>query len=163
MLALGIVMGDLVFLMLAIYGLAALAKMFEPLFLIARYGGGIFLIWQGLNMWRQGTHARREKPGFTAHRSCLLSGLLVTLSNPKAIVFYLSFIPAFFRFETLETADMLAIVATVTSIVWTVLLSYSMAASQARRLFQGEKGLSRLRKGSGTVMISAGIALMLRK
>jgi len=163
MLALGIVVGDLVFLILAVYGLAALAKMFEPLFLIARYGGGIYLIWQGLRMWRQATPARMAKPDCTAHISCLISGLLVTLSNPKAIVFYLSFIPAFFQFEALETVDMLAIVATVTSIVMTVLLSYSMVACQARRLFQGETGFSRLRKGSGTVMISAGVALMLRK
>jgi threonine/homoserine/homoserine lactone efflux protein len=50
LLTMGIILGDLVFLILAIYGLAALAKMFEPLFLIARYGGGIYLIWQGLRM-----------------------------------------------------------------------------------------------------------------
>lgn len=47
----GILVGDFVFIILAIYGLAAIAKTMDSLFVLVKYLGGTYLIWLGIQFW----------------------------------------------------------------------------------------------------------------
>lgn len=49
----GIVLGDLIFLLFAIYGLAAIAKHSQTLFLVIKYVGAAYLIGLGIKLWRE--------------------------------------------------------------------------------------------------------------
>ena len=92
----GILVGDLVFLMLAIYGLSAIAETMGDLFVVVKYLGGAYLIWFGLGLWRaRSTTVEVEEIQETSWVSNFLCGLTITLGDPKAILFYLSFLPAF--------------------------------------------------------------------
>jgi len=48
----GIVVGDMVFLLFAIYGLAVIAETFSFMFTVVKYFGGAYLIWLGIRLWR---------------------------------------------------------------------------------------------------------------
>ncbi|MDR3043333.1 MAG: LysE family translocator [Desulfovibrio sp.] len=57
-LTVGIICGDLIFLLLAMAGLTVLAESMGELFLVVRLGGAAYMIWLGIGLWRGATTAR---------------------------------------------------------------------------------------------------------
>jgi threonine/homoserine/homoserine lactone efflux protein len=49
---LGVVLGDVVFILLAVYGLAAIAELMGDRFVLVRYLGAAYLVWLGVVLWR---------------------------------------------------------------------------------------------------------------
>ena len=47
----GIVTGDLLFLLLAIFGLASFAELLGDFFLVVKIAGGLYLLWLGYRIW----------------------------------------------------------------------------------------------------------------
>ncbi len=158
-LVLGIVLGDLLFLLFAVYGLSFVAESFHGLFVWIRIAGALYLIVLGVTLWRTKTKAHTS-PLPHASRQSFLSGLSITLGNPKVILFYLGFLPAFIDLETLTTYDVLTVSAIVSSILGAVMLSYALVASRAKALFQNDKRQTQIQQIAGTVMISAGVLLL---
>mgnify|MGYP001817822060 CR=1 FL=1 len=160
---LGIVIGDLVFLLLAIYGLATVAGFLGGLFVLVKLGGAGYLIWLGIKMWRSQTVAMTteaiEENSWSAN---LISGLVITLGNPKVILFYLGFLPAFVDLATLKTADVAIIACIVSLVLGATMLGYAYAASRARQLFQSQRAKTILNRTSGGVMIATGAVLATR-
>ena len=50
--AAGIVLGDIVFILLAVFGLALLVEVMGPAFVLVKYAGGAYLLWLGAMIWR---------------------------------------------------------------------------------------------------------------
>ena len=122
----GLVLGDIVFLVLAILGLSTLAAVMGEFFLAVKILGAAFLVWLGVKTWRsRPSLPAMEAPEATASqmpnpkslgRSALL-GFFVTLGNPKVILFYGALLPTFVDLEALPGGDIvvLAVVDTVGS------------------------------------------------
>ena len=160
---LGIVIGDLVFLLLAIYGLAAAAGLLGGLFALVKYLGAGYLLWLGLKLWRSDDVAASATPvEESSWFANLTSGLLITLGNPKVILFYLGFLPAFVDLGTLNTADVAIIAGVVSLVLGATMLGYAYAASRARRLFRSRETKRILNRTSGSVMIATGAILATR-
>jgi threonine/homoserine/homoserine lactone efflux protein len=90
---LGLITGDQVLMWLAVAGVAAVLTAWPPAFHAVQWLGAGYLAWLGLRMWRTrpGTGPVLEiKPHHYYRQS-----LLITLLNPKAIVFYMAFFPLF--------------------------------------------------------------------
>lgn len=158
----GIVLGDIVFLILAIYGLSSLAEFLGSFFTFVKYAGGMYLIWLGLQIWR--SHANVGPANGVQElswRKSFISGLSITLANPKVIFFYLGFLPTFVNLTTLTGVDILAICFVVISVLGTVLLSYAFLASRTRSFFDSASNRKILDRCSGGVMITAGTAILL--
>jgi threonine/homoserine/homoserine lactone efflux protein len=162
-LVLGIVLGDLIFLLLAVYGLSAMAEILGSFFTVIKYGGGLYLLWLGFNIWRSSPKttsvAEIQELSWTKN---FISGLAVTLANPKVILFYLGFLPTFVDLVSLTHLDVLAISIVVTVVLGNVLLSYAWAASKAGQLFKNKKTLSVINKCAGGVMMIAGCTILLK-
>lgn len=160
---LGIVLGDLLFLLLAIYGLAAVAGLLGSFFSIVKLAGAAYLIWLGLKLWRSKPTAREVHPlRETSWSADFLSGLLITLGNPKVILFYLGFLPTFVDLATLGTADVIAIAGVVALVLGTTMLGYAYAAARARQLLRNTRARRSLDRASGSVMIAVGAVLASR-
>ena len=90
----GLIVGDQVLLWLAVAGVAALLAAHPLLFKAVQYMGAAYLVWIGLRLLF-------AKPGQDASpvriepRRYFRQALLITLLNPKAIVFYMAFFPLF--------------------------------------------------------------------
>lgn len=156
----GMVMGDLIFMLLAAFGLAALAHAAEPLFLALRYLGAAYLVWLGVKAWRAAGGA--DQAPQTAESGQLrgfAAGLTLTLSNPKTIVFYLALFPAVIELTTLALADVALLMAVSAVILSSIMLAYSVAAGQMRRVFAGPRAAMQMNRGAGTLMIALGIAV----
>lgn len=134
--AVGIVLGDLVFVLLAVSGLVALAETMGSFFMVVRYLGGAYLIWLGVNLLR--VRPANDIPVTSALGSGLamscLAGFLVTLGDVKAIFFYASLLPAFVDMAALRGSDIAAIIAVTVVTVAGVKLAYAAGAGKLRSL-----------------------------
>ena len=90
---LGLIVGDQVLLWAAVAGVAALLAATPWLFKLVQYAGAAYLAWIGLKLIF-------AKPGDASPvrivpRQYARQAFLITLLNPKAIVFYMAFFPLF--------------------------------------------------------------------
>lgn len=157
---LGIVAGDLIFLLMAIYGLAAIAEHLNGLFLIIKYLGSAYLIYLGVKLWKE-KPVNTEVDGIEEYSwsANFLSGLFITLGNPKVIFFYLGFLPTFVELEALSGKDIAMIATVVTVILGATMLVYAYTASKARKLFQSSRSQTWMNRTAGGTMIATGTAL----
>ncbi len=163
MTALGIVAADTLFILVAVYGLALLAEWMGERFVFIEYLGGVYLIWLGCMLWRNRPGARtgREEGDASLFASFTI-GLLITLGDQKAILFYLGFFPAFFdltRFSLLDTA---AIVAIAALSILLAKLVYAWLADRAGRMLREGRTGEWLNRVAAVVMVGTGVFLIVR-
>lgn len=157
---LGIVFGNIIFLLFAILGLSAIAQMLGDLFIIIKWSGGAYLFWIGLKMWRSEPGIlESEKISIKNKRSDFISGLFVPFSNPKVILFYVSLLPSFLDLSALNMADMVIAAFLVAFALVIVLAGYSYIASRSRRIFTSHRALRNLNRGAGAAMMGTGVII----
>jgi len=159
--ALGVVAGDVVFILLAMFGLALLVEAMGDWFFLVKYLGGAYLIWLGFALWRQ---ASAPAPAPQAAESQSLSssfmaGLLITLGDQKAVVFYLGFLPAFMNLSTATYMDAALVAAIAVLAVGGVKLVYAYLADRVGR--RASPALGRvLNKLAACVVAAVGVSLL---
>lgn len=157
----GIVVGDIVFILIAIYGLSVLADLMGSHFALIKYLGGAYLIWLGIVLWRSKPKADRvEGNSKTTMPSSFLTGLLITLADQKAILFYLGFFPAFIDLSTLSLADTSIILVIATVAVGGPKLLYAFMAERAGLIFRNSKATRAINIATGSVMVGVGVFLV---
>lgn len=160
----GIVLGDIIFLLFAAFGLSMVARALGNLFFIVKLCGGAYLIWLGIRIWLKDPEPISDTPD-TDRRSRwgnFVSGLVITLSNPKVILFYCGFLPTFLDLSTLTVLDLAIVVGIIAAVLVGVLGSYAFLASRARNMFTRRRSIRRLNRAAGGVMVAAGVAIAVR-
>jgi len=160
----GIVLGDIIFLLFAAFGLSMVARVLGNLFFIVKICGGAYLVWLGIKIWLRDPEPVSGTPDDGTHSQWgnFVSGLVITLSNPKVILFYCGFLPTFLDLSTLTVFDLAIVVAIITSVLVGVLGSYAYLASRARRMLTNKHLVRRLNRTAGSVMVAAGVAIAVR-
>lgn len=164
MLALGMTISDIVYLVAACFGLAAIATHWSGLFTIIRIVGAVYLVYLGWKMWTAPLDLNAtEKPGCKTGRGLsFLQGFLISASNPKVILFYIAFLPTFMDLAVLSHSDiLLAVLLTFIGLMLGLMLIATFA-SKARRWFQSERAVKRLNRSAGSIMVGAGVFLASR-
>lgn len=169
---LGIVAGDLVFIIVAVLGLSALAGAAAQYLVVLSYAGGVYLVWLGIRLWRSAPAMRASGAAATAVAasstplsSSLTAGLLLTLGDQKAILFYFVFFPAFADPDRLTPLDTGLILVVAAVAVGAAKLAYALAAVRAVTFLGGTTGhavaifLNRL---AALILLAVGGFLMLR-
>lgn len=99
--ALGSITGMLILIALSLAGLGAIMAASSTLFGIVKWVGAAYLVWLGIGLWRARAPvvALAEVTGLDliSRRKAGLQGMLVALSNPKAILFFATFLPQFMQ------------------------------------------------------------------
>ena len=165
--ALGIVAGDIIFILIAIYGLSFLADTLGELFVIVKYVGGAYLIWLGVTLLRskQQSTSNAENVEGVIESSLLasfLTGLFITLVDLKAILFYLGFLPAFIDMSTVSILDTAIILAVASIAVGGPKLAYAFAADRASLLLKSGRAKRAINVTAGSVMIAVGVFLIIK-
>ncbi|SHJ84197.1 Threonine/homoserine/homoserine lactone efflux protein [Malonomonas rubra DSM 5091] len=162
-LALGMTISDIIYLILACFGLAALAEHWGAAFMAVRIIGAIYLIYLGIKMWRAARQHQELPSGDVLRekkRYSFLQGFLISASNPKVILFYIAFLPTFMDLTILTSGDIvLASVLTLLALMAGLML-IAAGASSARRYVRSERGQKTLNRTAGSVMIGAGTYLV---
>lgn len=159
---LGIVIGDIILVLVAIYGLTILSELTGKYFTLIKYIGGGYLIIRGIKLWR----AKPITEEFETDDDALISssfftGLFVTLADQKAILFYLGFFPAFIDLYTFTVIDTSLIIAITILTVGCAKLFYGFLADKASRILNSAKISKTINIIAGSVMIGIGVFLFL--
>jgi threonine/homoserine/homoserine lactone efflux protein len=156
----GIVVGDYIFIILSLYGLSALASTMGGFFTFVKYVGAIYLIWLGVKLLLTKYNLVEVKPVIElSFLSNFVAGLVTTLSNPKAILFYVSFFPAFINVQSVTAAEIGQLLLVATVAVGGVMALYVYAASKASLLFKSSSAAKTLNVTAGSIMVGSGVLL----
>lgn len=159
---LGVALGDVTLVTIAMCGLIALAQAFAIVFLVAKYAGAAYLVWLGIGLWRAaGTIDTTVQPTGGAGRPFLL-GLTLALSNPKAILFHASLMPLILDLRTLTALDALLIMAVVFSVNVLTMSVYSVLAGKSSAWFRTGGRLRWMNRIAGSAMIGTGALIASR-
>lgn len=158
---LGLVAGDVIYLSFAAFGLAALAQSFGTVFLVVKYVGAAYLVYLAWKMWTsEPTAARIDARAAGASMRTFLSGLALTLGNPKVMVFYLALLPTLVDLGGLTLIGYAELVGVVVVVLIVIVGAYAAAAARARDLFRDPRALKILNRASGTMMAGAAAAVV---
>jgi len=160
----GIVVGDVIYLLFAVFGLSMVARALGNMFFIVKICGGAYLIWLGVRIWFKKPAPVTENQNQNIHSRWgnFATGLVITLSNPKVILFYCGFLPTFLDLSALTLIDLIIVVMIITIVLGGVLGIYAFLASRARGMFTNRQAVRRLNRSAGVVMVGAGLAIAIR-
>lgn len=161
---LGILAGDLIYLIFALFGLAAIATWFGPIFIVVRWAGAAYLLYIAWQFWTAKPGSEQIRARKESGWKTFLSGFALTLGNPKTIVFYLALLPTVVPLDqpitVLGFAELTAIVIVVLLIIG---LAYAGLAAAARDLFKSSKAIRRLNRTAGVMMAGAAALVVARE
>ncbi|KQZ89436.1 lysine transporter LysE [Phycicoccus sp. Root563] len=143
-------------------GVGVLVAESPLLFNVIRYAGAAYLVFLGVRQLRaQPTAQDVEASVPPASRGAMLrQGVLVNLTNPKAVVFFLAFTPQFIRPERPLVPQYVVLAATVVVVdVLVMWFVFAFAARWLRRLTRSRDGQRRLNRVFGGLFVGVGLLL----
>jgi threonine/homoserine/homoserine lactone efflux protein len=161
----GFLLGDLVWFGIAATGLAALAQTAETLFVAIKWIGAAYLLYLAWKLWTAPVGrvavAEGEERGQHGWKAFLAS-LMLTLANPKAILFFVALLPTVVDLASMNPLTFLEISVAIIVIQPVVLFSYVFLAARAREIFTSPKSVRRLNRSSGVAMAGAAVVVATR-
>lgn len=154
--ALGIALGDVGLGSVALLGLAAVAAAFAWLLTVVKYAAAVFLVWLGIRYWRASGVAPDAASTSALAPRALPAGLLVALSNPKAILFHASLMPLVVDLRELDLEASMLVLAIVFVVNLAVMSGYALLSGGASRWFRTPQRLRWMGRVAGGTMIGTG-------
>ena len=159
----GLVLGDIIFMIMAVLGLSVISQIMGELFFMIKVAGGLYLIYLGIKTLRAKQTARKiEKDSTKDNLKTSVAGFLVTMGNPKPILFYASVLPTILNINDIKFIDGTIMVLLIALISFAVIGTYCWLASIGRKVMQKKKLFDYVNKGAGVVMISTGAYIVIK-
>lgn len=157
---LGLVLGDLCYLTAVCLGLAYVAQAFGTLFVVIKMLGAAYLLFVAWKLWRQGLLPQdiqaqdiQGQQGRDAG-GAFLSGLLVTLGNPKTMLFYVALVPSLLPIEQIDGGQYVVLIGLTTAVLLVALVPYVVLAGQARVALRRPSALKALNRTAAGILAS---------
>jgi threonine/homoserine/homoserine lactone efflux protein len=112
----GIVFANIIFIMLVVYGVGALVASMDGLYAIIKFVGSVYLFWLGIKLLRAKVKMTElNQVVESSWKANFIAGFIVTISAPRAILFYVSFLPNVIDLTEARLPDvlLLMLIATV--------------------------------------------------
>jgi homoserine/homoserine lactone efflux protein len=151
--------------MIVALGVGVLVASSPVAFNAIRYAGAAYLVYLGVRQFlskpqldQETAESLRDEPAWSMFRR----GLWVNLLNPKAIVFFLAFMPQFIRPEQPLLPQYLVLTATVVVIdILVMWFFFATAAKSFQSLTRNARGQQILNRIFGVLFVAVGIVLAL--
>jgi len=156
----GIHIGNFIWYGLSGIGLVALLVAAPDVYTAIRWAGVAYLLWMGLRMiWANTRTAELGPRGRTGFMAGFGSGLAVHLSNPKVMLFYVSFLPQFID-PAISVPYQILIFAGLTLISETIgLVTYAFLAASASKRAAKQIGKDRVSSVAGVILILVAVGM----
>jgi threonine/homoserine/homoserine lactone efflux protein len=160
---LGIAAADLVHTLCAASGVTALVAAWPPSFDLLRYGGALYLLWLAWQAIRSGDARLQSQVDRAGFARVLRMAWLNNLVNPKALLFFMVFLPQFVdpaRGSVPMQLVMLGVALSLAGLVFNTMLG--ACSGQIGRWVQRRHGAAGFQRGLlATVMIALAVRLLL--
>lgn len=160
----GMVFGDILYLAAALAGLAYVAQTFTSLLIVIKWAGVAYLCWLALQFWRAEPMLHGVEPQVAPRvGSAFASGALVTIGNPKSVLFYVSILPTVVDVTSLVWTDVSALIAVTAVILTLAQYPFALVGARARNLLQSPRAARLLNRGAAMCMGGAAAAIATRE
>jgi threonine/homoserine/homoserine lactone efflux protein len=129
-------------------------------FTVVKIIGAVYLINLCIKMWRtkEASGARSSLQEVSVFK-CFIEGFFVSISNPKAVIFFMSIFPQFIDVSQEYRPQFILLAVTFSVLVIVVHTAYALFSSFAKSKLSSSRGSGILNKVSGGVFVSFGIGL----
>lgn len=157
---LGVIVGDQLLLWSAVIGLSALMAAHPSVLTVIQIVGAVYLVWLGVQLLRTNTSALPiiQMRG----KDYAKQTLIITLLNPKAIMFYMAFFPLFIdpkHHQGVTTFAVMAVTIAVLTLIYGAIVS-SLTLRFSQTINDSERIRKWLERTAGILLILFGIHLM---
>jgi threonine/homoserine/homoserine lactone efflux protein len=159
-LAVGVVLGDAIWPLAAIFGLSWILSVYGGFLALLQWVAAVIFVIMGLMLVRKpgavAGDSRLTKPGRLAG---FLTGVAVVIGNPKAILFYMGMLPGFFDLTRLNGWDITVVLAVSAAVPLIGNLGLALFIDRARQLLSSPESIRRINVISGILLIGVGIVI----
>ncbi|HCJ62385.1 MAG: LysE family translocator [SAR116 cluster bacterium] len=159
-LATGLIAGDIIYLMLALFGLGLLGSLLPDVLMATRIIGAVYLVWLGIMTFRATPPTRLENVNKRAPLKLLAGGFAISITNPKVVLFYLGFLPAFVALDNMSLSLALQVLAVVVAMLYMGCGFYAFASHQVRNILTNPQRGVWVQRVSGSLMMLAAIWIL---
>lgn len=158
-----VAIGDVLWPLTAIFGLAAIVQVYGEIMEVLRYAGAAILIWMGWRLFVGSKEVLQADPDPSlmrrTARDSFVAGLLLSAGNPKAILFFVGILPNLFNVAVLTGLDIAVILFLSALVPFVGNVSWAVLAHQARVLLRTPRMVRRVNQGSGVTLMGVGGAI----
>jgi threonine/homoserine/homoserine lactone efflux protein len=160
----GFVGGELLWFSVAALGLAAVAQVWATAFLVLKWCGVAYLVWLAFRLWTAPAVPIALAPttGEASRAGLFLTGLTLTLGNPKVMAFHLALLPTVIDLGRLTATGFVLLAALVVVLQAAVLVAYALMADRARRFVARPAALRAVNRLCGAAVVGAAASVALR-
>ena len=164
-LLLGLILGDLIYLSFAVFGLSLVARHFDALFVLVRGCAALYLAYLAWQFWK--AKPQPVTVGQPLNRqelfSAWLSGLTITLGNPKTIAFYLALLPLVINLQavSLQVWGVMLVPLTI-AVLFMVGGLFVLGAVRIRHVLASPRAQQGLFRGAAIIMLGAAAAMLVQ-
>lgn len=159
----GMVLGDVLYLATVLAGLAFIAETFSTLLIVIKWAGVAYLCWLAVQFWRADDRFEAGAAGAApSGKGAFLSGILVTVGNPKSVLFYISILPTVVDIDALAMPDIVVLLSITAIILTVVQFPFAIAGARTRRALQSPRAMRILNRGAAICMGSAAATIAAR-
>jgi threonine/homoserine/homoserine lactone efflux protein len=155
--------GEAIWLAFAIFGLAVIAQTFHLAFLTIKYLGLGYLAYLAYKMWIAPVAVMEgELPKADSSFRLFLTGLAITLGNPKIMVLYLALLPTIIDLGHVTLIGWGELTLTMFVVLAAIDLSYVLLAGHVRQFIRSARAMRAANKCSAVAMGGAAVAMATR-
>jgi len=160
-LSFGHTVGDIIYVTVAMLALSALAEIISNSMLYVKIFGASYLVYIGYQQWRSKGVSFEQSNTKESILKLLLAGFIVGVTNPKTIIFYLSFLPIFVDLNNLTMTTEVQVIGVIGFTVFFVLSLANVLGLKLRRHIENPAVIKRVNEVTGVTMILVGIFVAL--
>lgn len=160
----GLMLGDLIYLTFAVFGLALVANTFAHIFIVIKWLSITYLCYLAWQFWTATqTGINAEDISTRDLLSACLSGLGVALGNPKPIAFYLALLPIIIDIEQVTFSNWLFTLVPLTMAVLMIIGGvFIFAAHRMRRYLANHSAQKTMHRVAAVTMLGAAGTMLLK-
>lgn len=159
----GATMGIAIQLMVAIIGLTSLLNVVAEAFEWLRWAGAVYLVYLGIKQWRNASEPLELNTSSVSKTNLFVQGLVVTIPNPKSLIFIAAFLPQFIDRTHPLGLQLAFIIPTFLVITFTVTSVWALVAGNVRSLLRSQRVCQSVLRSAGGLMVIAGMGLALAR
>ena len=159
--SIGHTVGDIIYVALAMLALNALADLINESMLYVKVLGASYLIFIGYQQFRSKGISFEPSSKKSSVIKLLIAGFVVGVTNPKTIIFYLSFLPIFIDLNNLTINTEIQVIVAIGLTVFFVLSLANILGVRLRSYIENPDSIRRINQVTGVTMILVGVFVAL--
>lgn len=159
--SIGHTVGDIIYVALAMLALNALADLINESMLYVKILGASYLIFIGYQQFRSKGISFEPSSKKSSVIKLLIAGFVVGVTNPKTIIFYLSFLPIFIDLNNLTLNTEVQVIVAIGLTVFFVLSLANILGVRLRGYIENPDSIRKINQVTGVTMILVGVFVAL--